>query len=327
MRPAFEIQRGGVEPVTHRVSDLLISVPPSDTVGAWSYSGGANADSFFVWPLWAKDEAYVPGDPTLDYPTIPEADAAGQYVGFVRLFDGSRFLRDQDFDLQAETHSSLVLASAPDLLYKSDVPDMYLSAVPGIWLPTYAEPDFSGLASYPYGGFTANPTGAEASPIWDYSFSASDPEIYDRARFEFYFRLPAPYPADLYAGRLDMDPDATALPADWYRRVRPFGIYIRNVVTQKGGVTILNNVIDPRTGERARLHYTIDQAGPVTVTVFTLDGDVVRSLQRGTQAIGDYTASWDGRNRAGDPVAPGMYFIRIVAPGIDEIRKVMVVRY
>ncbi|NLJ44980.1 MAG: hypothetical protein GX430_00235, partial [Treponema sp.] len=66
---------------------------------------------------------------------------------------------------------------------------------------------------------------------------------------------------------------------------------------------------------------------PVTITVFTLDGDVVRSLQRGTLGVGDYTASWDGRNRAGDPVAPGMYFIRIVAPGIDEIRKVMVVRY
>ncbi|HOX12536.1 MAG TPA: FlgD immunoglobulin-like domain containing protein, partial [Spirochaetales bacterium] len=310
---------------THRVSDLLVSVPPSDTVGAWSYSGGANADSFFVWPLWAKDEAYVPGVPDVDYPTIPELDASGQYVGFVRLFDGSRFLRDQDFDLQVE--DALGLGSAPQILYKSDVSAAYLSAVPGIWLPTYAEPDFSGLASYPFTGFVSNLTGTGTTPIWDYSFLASDPEIYDRARFEFYFRLPGPYPADLYAGRLDMDPDATAIPADWYRRVRPFGILIRNVVTQKGGVSILNNVIDPTTGERTRLHYTIGQAGPVTITVFTLDGDVVRSLQRGTMTPGDYTASWDGRNRAGDPVARGMYFIRIVAPGIDEIRKVMVVRY
>jgi hypothetical protein len=36
--------------------------------------------------------------------------------------------------------------------------------------------------------------------------------------------------------------------------------------------------------------------------------------------------NWDGRNLSGDPVARGMYFIRIVAPGIDEIRKVIVVR-
>ncbi len=321
-RPAFQLDRGGEN--IHRVSDLLVSVPPSDTPTAWSYSGGANANSFFVWPLWAKDSAYVPGVPDVDYPTIPELDASGQYVGFVRLFDGSRFLRDQDFDLQAE--DALGLASAPQILYKSDVPAAYLSAVPGIWLPTFAEPDFSGLASYSFAGFSTN-SGAGSSPIWDYSFLASDTEIYDRARFEFYFRLPGPYPADLYAGRLDMDPDAAALPADWFRRVRPFGIYIRDLVTQKGGVTILNNVIDPIGGERVRLHYTIGQAGPVTITVFTLDGDVVRSLQRGTMTPGDYTASWDGRNRSGDPVARGMYFIRIVAPGIDEIRKVLVVRY
>ena len=109
--------------------------------------------------------------------------------------------------------------------------------------------------------------------------------------------------------------------------MRPFTIDIHDVVTQRGGVTILNNVIDPTNGERTRLHFTISKSGPVTITVFTLDGDVVRSLQRGTMGAGDYTVSWDGRNRSGDAVARGMYFIRIVASGIDEIRKVMVVRY
>jgi flagellar hook assembly protein FlgD len=91
-------------------------------------------------------------------------------------------------------------------------------------------------------------------------------------------------------------------------------------------VSILNNVIDPTRGERTRLNYIIDEAGPVTITVFTLDGDVVQTLQRGRQNPGDYTVNWDGRNRAGNSVARGIYFIRIVAPGIDEIRKVMVVK-
>ena len=303
----------------HRISDLLVSVPPSDTVGAWSQ---VNPNSFFVWPLWAKDEAYVPGVPDVDYPLIPETDASGQYVGFVRRFDGTRFLRDQDFELQVEDATGL---GNPELLYKSNIADLYRSVVPGIWLPTFSEADFSGLASYPFAGFTME-TGVGGPPIWNYDFSASDPEIYDRGMLEFYFRLPGG-PADLYAGRLDMDPDATIIPPDWYRRVRPFGIYIRDLVTQRGGVTILNNVIDPRIGERVRMNFSISKSGPVTITVFTLDGDVVRSLQRGTMTPGDYSVSWDGRNRAGDAVARGMYFIRIVAAGIDEIRKVMVVRY
>jgi fibronectin-binding autotransporter adhesin len=35
---------------------------------------------------------------------------------------------------------------------------------------------------------------------------------------------------------------------------------------------------------------------------------------------------WDGRNSGGRIVAKGIYFIRIVAPDIDETRKVLVVK-
>ena len=67
-------------------------------------------------------------------------------------------------------------------------------------------------------------------------------------------------------------------------------------------------------------------AGQVSVMVFTLDGDVVRTLHRGRLAAGTYSMTWDGTNSAGRSVARGIYFIRVVAPGIDEIRKVMVVK-
>jgi len=119
---------------------------------------------------------------------------------------------------------------------------------------------------------------------------------------------------------------AATLPADWYRKVRPFSLQIRNIITQRGSVTIMNNVIDPTKGERTRLNYVLADSGPVTVTVFTLAGDIVKVLQRGKQVPGDYTVNWDGRNLGGAAVARGMYFIRVVGPGIDEIRKVMVVK-
>jgi len=60
--------------------------------------------------------------------------------------------------------------------------------------------------------------------------------------------------------------------------------------------------------------------------VFTLDGDVVTTLHRGRLGAGTYNFVWDGTNMAGLPVARGIYFIRVVAPGIDEIRKVIVVK-
>jgi hypothetical protein len=304
---------------THRVSDLAISVPPNATFPS----------SYFVWPVWAKDETDFDPEAAgfINWAALSEDQAATLTIGFIRGFDGTRWLRDQHIDLQAE--DGLGLEDSPSIFYKSDVDDAYRSAVPGIWLPDYNETSFSGLAAIPFSGYhTPVLTGTPApAPLWDYELEAANVDIYDGAEFEFYFRLNNGYPDDLYCGRLDMDAAATTLPADWYLRVRPFGFEIHDVATQRGGVSILNNVIDPTTGERSRLHFTLAKAGPVTVTVFTLDGDVVRSLQRGTMSPGDYTVSWDGRNRSGDPVARGMYFIRIVAPGIDEIRKVMVVRY
>lgn len=327
-RPDFEIGRGSKN--EHRVSDLLISVPPTRAGvvddGSWSF---ANKDSWFVWPIWAWDRGYFEGDaPDLSAfsATLPGAgDSASLTVGLVRTFDGTQWLRDQDIWIQSST-TNVVAVGTPELLYDSNVAAEFRSVVPGIWLPSYVETNFSGLAAKPNTGVALpDPSTLVVPFLWNNDLPAADAKIYDRAVFEFWYRLSGA-PADLYAGRLEMASTDAAIPANWYRLVRPFGFAIRDIQTQRSGVSILNNVIDPTRGERTRLNYIIDEEGPVTITVFTLDGDVVQTLQRGRQSPGDYTVNWDGRNRAGNSVARGIYFIRIVAPGIDEIRKVMVVK-
>jgi flagellar hook assembly protein FlgD len=60
--------------------------------------------------------------------------------------------------------------------------------------------------------------------------------------------------------------------------------------------------------------------------VFDLSGSIVNVLQHGTQAPGEYSTAWDGKNRGGRAVARGIYFIRVVGPGFDQILKVLVVR-
>jgi flagellar hook assembly protein FlgD len=74
------------------------------------------------------------------------------------------------------------------------------------------------------------------------------------------------------------------------------------------------------------LMYEIDRPGMVSIVVFSLDGSVVRVLHRGRMANGEYSTTWDGRNNTGDIVARGIYFVRFVAPGIDEYRKVIVAK-
>jgi flagellar hook assembly protein FlgD len=88
----------------------------------------------------------------------------------------------------------------------------------------------------------------------------------------------------------------------------------------------MNNIIDPRRGESTRLAYTLEKSGRVTILVADQDGDIISVLQRGTQPAGDHAVSWDGLNLGGQPVAPGLYHIKIVAPEINEVRKILLVR-
>lgn len=90
----------------------------------------------------------------------------------------------------------------------------------------------------------------------------------------------------------------------------------------------MNNVINPDRGERAQLLLNLDadNAGMFTINVFNLAGDLIDVLHRGRLEAGEHTTTWDGTNRAGRIVARGIYFIRVVGPGIDEYRQVMVVR-
>ena len=101
---------------------------------------------------------------------------------------------------------------------------------------------------------------------------------------------------------------------------------IHDIIRQKKNVTILNNVINPNLGERAYLHYILSRSGTVTITVFDLKGDIVDVLYRGRKNSGDYSIAWDGRNNGNRIVARGIYFIKIVAPDINQIRKVLVVQ-
>ena len=106
----------------------------------------------------------------------------------------------------------------------------------------------------------------------------------------------------------------------------PWKFAIGGVIEQRANVTILNNVINVGADEKAILTYKVDNPGFVTITVFTLDNDVVKVLARGQQASGSFMLTWDGSNMGGQKVARGMYLIRVVGPGFDEMRKVMVVK-
>ena len=101
---------------------------------------------------------------------------------------------------------------------------------------------------------------------------------------------------------------------------------VKDITPQRGGVTILNNVINATNGEKTVLKVDVPTEGRLNVMVMTLDGNIITYLHRGNAKAGENYFTWDGKNRNGNLVARGMYFIRVTGADFDETRKVMVVK-
>ncbi len=111
-----------------------------------------------------------------------------------------------------------------------------------------------------------------------------------------------------------------------YSTIDLWSFRLKDMTLQRGGVTVVNNVIDASAGEEASIKVNMTETGNLNVIVMTLDGNVVQYLHHGTAVFGDHIFSWNGTTKSGKPVARGLYFIRVFGSGIDETRKVMVVK-
>ena len=75
--------------------------------------------------------------------------------------------------------------------------------------------------------------------------------------------------------------------------------------------------------------YQLAQPADVTMTIYAVDGKLVRRLDLGHQPIGIYqhrsrAAHWDGKNTMGESVASGVYFYTLTAGEFTATRKMLI---
>jgi hypothetical protein len=326
----------------HRATDMLISLPPAS----------ADDSNYFVWPVWARDNETARPE-TSDF-----WSAQGTDFGLVWEFTGRGILQHRDITVQARLNPAFSIQTAGntysnysmELHYTNPLDEFRSRDVHGpvgFWLPSFrpewvynettksydTRTAYSNMVPWPHMSlYGAHDTGVASGQSVDnnrilFNFGLNKELYQDRKYLDFFFlyRDPSGSASPMYAGRLDI-PRGGEVPVDWYRKVKPFTVEVHSTTIQRGGVTILNNVINPTRGEQVYVNYNMTRSGRVTIQVFTLDGNLVRSLRRENRPAGEYREAWDGTNKGGRPVARGMYFIRVVGPDIDEIRKVMVVK-
>jgi len=72
----------------------------------------------------------------------------------------------------------------------------------------------------------------------------------------------------------------------------------------------------------SRVSFTLAREASVSVAVFDLTGQRVRTLIEGERGAGAHEVEWDGRNASGRAVAAGVYFVRLLARGRAHVARV-----
>ncbi|MCL2176163.1 MAG: hypothetical protein FWB73_08980, partial [Treponema sp.] len=330
---SFASYSGADDIVIRRITDALVSIPPVDS----------SSNDYFAWPVWAR------------YQTEPNADGyfnsndfwgtQNTDTGIIWDFDGTKYLEADSIDLQARVNTALGNFDL-ELFWATNIPaglripkesPLRGRSTGGLWQPYPSDLHSNKLLYYyaPLSNDTSRigqlPSSSINIPLVNFKLAENTPPGFSSgSRVEFVFRLlnnsSSSVLSDMFAARLDI-PRGSVIPANWYTLVKPFSFDIQNIRHQRGGVTILNNVINSEKREVTYIRYTLVRPGRVTIQVYTLDGTLVKSIRRNEyRGTGDFTDAWDGTNNGGRPVARGMYFVRVVAPDIDEIRKIMVIK-
>ena len=113
------------------------------------------------------------------------------------------------------------------------------------------------------------------------------------------------------------------MPAQQTVAAAPAGV---SVSSQK--TVLLANYPNPFNPE-TWIPYQLSKPADVTLTIYGVNGQMVRQLSLGHQAAGIYhsrsrAAYWDGRNAFGEPVASGLYFYTLTAGDFSATRKLLI---
>ena len=100
------------------------------------------------------------------------------------------------------------------------------------------------------------------------------------------------------------------------------------ITTSPEQTSLLHNYPNPFNPE-TWIPYHLSQPADVVLTIYSIDGKVVRWLDLGHQAAGYYqskarAAYWDGRNNVGERVASGIYFYTLRVGDFAATKKLLI---
>jgi hypothetical protein len=92
------------------------------------------------------------------------------------------------------------------------------------------------------------------------------------------------------------------------------------------GARLLANAPNPFRSTTT-IRYELDRSMRIGLIILDLRGRLVKTVESGIfREPGTYEARWDGRDEEGRRMAQGMYFYRLTGEGVDQIRRMLLLR-
>ena len=91
-------------------------------------------------------------------------------------------------------------------------------------------------------------------------------------------------------------------------------------------VKVYHGVFKPGLNEKTNISFNTAAPVSITVTVYNNVGRKVKELYHGASSTGLNLIQWDGRDEGGTKVSSGVYTIKIEGGGINQSKRVVVVR-
>ena len=122
--------------------------------------------------------------------------------------------------------------------------------------------------------------------------------------------------------------DSTLTDADGSRSDMGAFAYTHPVSIETGRpltFTLSQNMPNP-FNPTTTIPYAVATAGPVSLNIYNLQGQLVKTLVHETAAPGEHHATWNGRDMAGRAVASGVYVYRLSAQEGVRTKRMLLVR-
>ncbi len=87
-----------------------------------------------------------------------------------------------------------------------------------------------------------------------------------------------------------------------------------------------HNLFHPAKGKKVSIYYQLDNSTPVSIKIYNLAGEIVKTLIDENKVEGQYWIDWEGKNDDGDLCAAGTYIIQIKTDGFKENKKIILIK-